>query len=131
MLRKRAEMSKLKPNVGLSQNATPEERFRSNKCGKIRSEATPKNVTREVSLLEGSQTGSGISPLCSWRQCVSIAIGLLVAALLALTQAWCVNAIHENLLWFSELTVRVIGNCSSGAITYLFRSRKRRIYMPL
>ncbi|XP_069565967.1 protein C-mannosyl-transferase DPY19L3 isoform X4 [Brachyistius frenatus] len=33
-----------------------------------------------------------------------MAAGLLLAGLLALTQAWCVNAIHENLLWFSQLT---------------------------
>ncbi|XP_028435499.1 probable C-mannosyltransferase DPY19L3 isoform X3 [Perca flavescens] len=33
-----------------------------------------------------------------------MAAGLLIAVLLALTQAWCVNSIHENLLWFSQLT---------------------------
>jgi len=34
-----------------------------------------------------------------------MAAGLALAAVLAVAQAWCVNAIHENLLWFSKLMV--------------------------
>jgi hypothetical protein len=34
-----------------------------------------------------------------------MAAGLMLAAVLALAQAWCVNSIHENLLWFSKLMV--------------------------
>lgn len=42
----------------------------------------------------------------AWQPGLTVASGLLVALLLALTQAYWVNSIHENLLWFSQLTVR-------------------------
>lgn len=56
----------------------------------------------------GCHSGSGASPWWPWQQCVPMAAGLSLAVLLALTQAWCVNAIHENLLWFSQLTVGIV-----------------------
>ncbi|KAJ3593950.1 hypothetical protein NHX12_006283 [Muraenolepis orangiensis] len=34
---------------------------------------------------------------------VSKAAGMAVAVVLALAQAWCVDSIHENLLWFAKL----------------------------
>lgn len=106
-LRRRVKPSKLQHNLGLSQDAPAEGRSSSDMTE--RSNATQEG-TGEVSLLGGSGTcsGSGILPRWPWRQCVSMAAGVLLAGLLALTQAWCVNAIHENLLWFSQLTVGVI-----------------------
>ncbi|KAA8596027.1 hypothetical protein FQN60_011318, partial [Etheostoma spectabile] len=73
-LRKRERLSRLQPNLGLSPDAPAEGRCTS------------------------------VLPRWPWRQRVSMAAGLLLAGLLALTQAWCVNSIHENLLWFSQLT---------------------------
>ena len=55
----------------------------------------------------GNCSGSGFPLLQPWKPSVTMAPGLLLAGLLALTQAWCVNTIHENLLWFSQLTVGV------------------------
>ncbi|XP_072321631.1 protein C-mannosyl-transferase DPY19L3 [Eucyclogobius newberryi] len=52
----------------------------------------------------GDRSGPSAPPRGPWRPSVSMAPGLLLAGLLALTQAWSVNAIHENLLWFSQLT---------------------------
>lgn len=109
-LRKRVKRRELKHNSGLSQDAPAEGRCSSDMLWGIeRSKAAQEFCTREVSLPGGSGTcsGSGISPLWPWRQCVSMAAGLVLAGLLALTQAWCVNGIHENLLWFSQLTVGV------------------------
>lgn len=107
-LRKRVKMNKLEHNLGL----TPAERKCSRNVmrGTERSNAPQGGNAGESSQLGGSGTcsGSDILPLWPWRQCVSMAAGLLLAGLLALTQAWCVNAIHENLLWFSELTVGVV-----------------------
>ncbi|XP_042340445.1 probable C-mannosyltransferase DPY19L3 isoform X3 [Plectropomus leopardus] len=105
-LRKRAKLSKLQHNSGLSQDAAAEGRCSSDMMsGTKRSDASQEGI-KQVSLHEGSGTcsGSGILPRWPWRQRVSMAAGLLLAGLLALTQAWCVNAIHENLLWFSQLT---------------------------
>ena len=59
---------------------------------------------------ESSREGrdsSSILPPRPWRRRVSMAAGLALAVLLALAQAWRVNAIHENLLWFSQLMVRM------------------------
>lgn len=129
-LRKRVKMSKLEHNLGLSQDTPAEERCSSNiMWGTKGSKATPEGGTGEVSLLGGSGTcsGSGILPLWPWRECVSMAAGLLLAGLLALTQAWCVNAIHENLLWFSQLTVRVIRAACPGQVIFL-RAGGREIY---
>lgn len=105
-LRKRVKLSKLEHNLDLSQDA-PAERSCSSY---VMSNATREGVRGDVSLLGGSGicSCSGVLLCCPWRQCVSMASGLLLAGLLALTQAWCVNAIHENLLWFSQLTVGVI-----------------------
>ncbi|XP_042262100.1 probable C-mannosyltransferase DPY19L3 isoform X1 [Thunnus albacares] len=106
-LRKRVKLSKLEYDLGLSQDAPTEGRCSSNMMwGTATSNATPQGCLGEVSLLGGSGncSGSGILLWWPWRQCVSMAAGLLLAGLLALTQAWCVNAIHENLLWFSQLT---------------------------
>lgn len=79
----------------------------------------------------GAHSGPGILP---WRRCVSVATGLLLAGLVALTQAWCVNAIHENLLWFSQLTVGVLtprsfGNFDSSMV--LFRWTQSRTSLIL
>lgn len=105
-LRKRVKLNKLEHNLGLT---AAEGRCSRNTQGTERSNATQEGNAGEFSLLRsGSCSGSDILPLWPWRQCVSMAAGLLLAGLLALTQAWCVNAIHENLLWFSELTVGVM-----------------------
>ncbi|XP_044024149.1 probable C-mannosyltransferase DPY19L3 isoform X5 [Siniperca chuatsi] len=106
-LRKRVKLRERKHNLGLSQNAPAEGTCSSNMIwGTEKSNAIHEGGTGEVSLLGGSGTcsGSGILSRWPWRQCVSMAAGLVLAGLLALTQAWCVNSIHENLLWFSQLT---------------------------
>lgn len=111
VLRKRVKLSKLEYDLGLSEDVPAEGRCSSNMMwGTATSNATLEGSSGEVSQLGGSGncSGSGILPRWPWRQCVSMATGLLLAGLLALTQAWCVNAIHENLLWFSQLTVGVI-----------------------
>lgn len=112
-LRKRGKMSRLEQNSSLSQEEQAEETCSSIVQGTEGAKATSKGGSAEVSVSGGSGTCSvsGILPLWPWRQRVSMAAGLLLAVLLALTQAWCVNAIHENLLWFSQLTVRVIRGC--------------------
>ncbi|XP_053732008.1 probable C-mannosyltransferase DPY19L3 isoform X2 [Synchiropus splendidus] len=66
-----------------------------------RSDGTQERRADTMSLLRENCSGSPCRP---WRRCVSMAAGMLLAGLLALSQAWCVNAIHENLLWFSQLT---------------------------
>lgn len=113
--RKRVRLSKLQHNLGLSPDAPADGRRSSNMMsGTERSNATHQD-TGELSLLRGSGacSGSGVLPRWPWRQRVSMAAGLLIAGLLALTQAWCVNSIHENLLWFSQLTVGVMILCSA------------------
>ncbi|XP_054626389.1 probable C-mannosyltransferase DPY19L3 isoform X2 [Dunckerocampus dactyliophorus] len=59
-----------------------------------------------ASLLRGSAVASGSrpTPCWPWRRCVSVATGLSLAGLLAVTHACCVNTLHENLLWFDHLT---------------------------
>lgn len=119
-LRKRVKSSKLEYDLGLSQNEAAERRCGSNTMwGTAASNATPEGDSGEVSPLGGSAncSGSGILLRWPWRQCVSMAAGLLLAGLLALTQAWCVNAIHENLLWFSQLTVGVITSMTDTVLT--------------
>lgn len=111
VLRKRARLSKLTPDAGLSEKAGTGERWSRNLiCFVKRSRGASEVDTGETSARRGSGTCSnlGIPPSWPWQSCVSIAAGLLLAGLLALTQAWCVNSLHENLLWFSELTVRAI-----------------------
>lgn len=98
---------RVKPKHGLSQDAPSEGR-----CNHNALSGTQEGGEGGVSLLgrsgSRSHSGSGVSPLQPWQQCVFMAAGLLAAVLLALTQAWCVNGLHENLLWFSQLTVGVI-----------------------
>ncbi|XP_049458580.1 probable C-mannosyltransferase DPY19L3 isoform X2 [Epinephelus fuscoguttatus] len=105
-LRKRVKLSKLQHNSGLSRDAAAEGRCSSNMMWWTERSNATQEGTGEVCLHGGSGTcsGSDILPRWPWRQCVSMAAGLLLAGLLALSQAWCVNAIHENLLWFSQLT---------------------------
>ncbi|XP_039982062.1 probable C-mannosyltransferase DPY19L3 isoform X4 [Xiphias gladius] len=105
-LRKRVKLNELEHNLSLSQDAPSEGRCSSNSVrGTGRSNVTHEGGRGEAALFGGSGTcsGSSILPRGPWRQCVSMAAGLLLAGLLALTQAWCVNTIHENLLWFSQL----------------------------
>ncbi|XP_050932224.1 probable C-mannosyltransferase DPY19L3 isoform X2 [Lates calcarifer] len=105
-LRKRVKLNKLEHNLNLSPDAPAEGRCSYNLMwGTARCDGTQEGVRGRVSVFGGSGacSGSGILPWWPWRQCVSMAAGLLLAGLLALTQAWCVNAIHENLLWFSQL----------------------------
>ncbi|XP_024655257.1 protein C-mannosyl-transferase DPY19L3 isoform X1 [Maylandia zebra] len=94
---------RVKPKHGLSQDAPSEGR-----CNHNALSGTQEGGEGGVSLLgrsgSRSHSGSGVSPLRPWQQCVFMAAGLLAAVLLALTQAWCVNGLHENLLWFSQLT---------------------------
>lgn len=109
VLRKRAKLSELSPDTGLFQNAGTEETCSRNLiCFVERSQGASEVDTGETSTRRGSNacSNSEIPPLWLWKPCVSIAAGLLLAGVLALTQAWCVNSLHENLLWFSELTVR-------------------------
>lgn len=110
-LRKRVKLNKLEHNLNLSPDAPAEGRCSYNLMwGTARCDGTQEGVRGRVSVFGGSGacSGSGILPWWPWRQCVSMAAGLLLAGLLALTQAWCVNAIHENLLWFSQLMVGVL-----------------------
>lgn len=111
-LRKRVKLNKLRHKLGLSPDAPAEGRGSSNMMLRTaRSYATQEEEGgRQASLFGGWRSGSGSSAQSrgSWRRWVSMAAGLLLAGLLALTQAWCVNAIHENLLWFSQLMVGVL-----------------------
>lgn len=109
--RKRARLPELSPDAGLSEKAGTEERCSRNLiCSAKSSQGTSEVDSGEPSTRRRSNTrnNSEIPPSWPWQPCVSIAAGLLLAGLLALTQAWCVNSLHENLLWFSELTVRAI-----------------------
>lgn len=108
-LRKRLKLKELETNLGLSQHESID--FT---CGTVASA-----TTQEEGRGSGTCSGSDILPSWqSWQRCVSMAAGLLLAGLLALTQAWCVNAIHENLLWFSQLMVGGI-TCIINACFYL------------
>ncbi|XP_035008023.1 probable C-mannosyltransferase DPY19L3 isoform X1 [Hippoglossus stenolepis] len=105
-LRKRLKRNKLKHKFGLSQDAPAEGSCSSNMMlGTARSHGPQEGDRRNVSLFGGSGTcsGSGNPPRWPWGLRVSMATGLLLAVLLAVTQAWCVNSLHENLLWFSQL----------------------------
>lgn len=105
VVRKRAKLCEPAANVGPSERASS-----GSMCAVKRSQATSEEDTREASALRRSDTccHSEAPPWWPWQHFVSIAAGLLLAGLLALAQAWCVDSLHENLLWFSELTVRVI-----------------------
>ena len=50
-------------------------------------------------------TGLRIPPVWPWRRVALMSVGLVLAVVFGLSHAWCVNSIHENLLWFSHLTV--------------------------
>lgn len=107
VLRKRAKWCEPSPDAGLSGKAGAEERRSRNALWSVKgSQATSEVDTGEASTSRRSNTCCN-SELWPWQRWVSIAAGLLLAGLLAVTQAWCVNSLHENLLWFSELTVRV------------------------
>ncbi|KAM4593950.1 protein C-mannosyl-transferase DPY19L3 isoform 2-T2 [Odontesthes bonariensis] len=105
--RKRVKLNQLQLNSGLSQDGSAVGRFNSNMMlGPERSARLQEGVRGRVSQLglSGTFSCSDILPRWPWQQCVSMAAGLILGGLLAVTQAWCVNAIHENLLWFSQLT---------------------------
>lgn len=115
-LRWRGTWSKLEDDgVLLQDTTTAEERSSGNtlsrvKCFKVtgrKEKEEGKGCPGKVPLLEGflSALGSSLSS-GDWQRGLTVASGLLVALLLALTQAYWVNSIHENLLWFSHLTVR-------------------------
>lgn len=129
VLRKRAKSCALSPDVGLSENAGTEERRSSNAIWSVKgSQASSEVDTGEASNNRRSNTCCN-SELWPWQHLVSIAAGLLLAGLLALTQAWCVNSLHENLLWFSALTVRVIPSGArvslSGEMTFFVILRRK------
>lgn len=103
-------MCELPPNGGLSERGAEERRRRNLTWFERRSQATSEVVTREAPALRRSSYDCydpESPPFGPWQRRASTAAGLLLAGLVALTQAWCVNSLHENLLWFSELTVRV------------------------
>ncbi|TNN58380.1 putative C-mannosyltransferase DPY19L3 [Liparis tanakae] len=97
-LRKRVKLGKLQHHPGPPRDAATEGR-----CGSNAMLGMERSGPGEASQLgrPGAHSCPGILP---WRRCFSVATGLSLAGLVALTQAWCVNAIHENLLWFSQLT---------------------------
>lgn len=73
----------------------------------------------KVPLLVGHLFAPGLSlSYWAWQRGLTVASGLLVALLLALIQAYWVNSIHENLLWFSQLTV-------SPPCTYFFKTKAK------
>lgn len=127
VLRKRAKLCELPPNVGLSKDAGTEESCSSNLTWFVKKpRAASEMDTSEASPLRRSNTccSSHTCSLWPWQHCVSIAAGLLLAGLLALAQAWCVNSLHENLLWFAELTVR------GGWLPVWGKFLKKEIYLP-
>ncbi|KAM7423592.1 hypothetical protein PAMA_000106 [Pampus argenteus] len=90
-LRKRVKASKPEHDLGLSRDAPAEGRCSGYTLrGTATSTAPLEGGSGEVSLLGGSGncSGSGILSRWPWRQCVSMAAGLLLAGLLALSQAW-------------------------------------------
>lgn len=130
VLRKRAKLSELSPDAGLSEKAGTEERCSRNLISFMKRFLGAAEVDpRETSTRRGSSacSHSEIPPSWPWQPSFSIAAGLLLAGLLALTQAWCVNSIHENLLWFSELTVRAIWDWLP--VWHTFFSFKMRNYI--
>lgn len=111
-LRRRGTRSELQDDgVLLKHMTTAEERSSGNTLSRVecfkatgKKEEEGKGCHGKAPLLEGPLSTLGL--LLSWQQGLTVASGLLVALLLALTQAYWVNSIHENLLWFSQLTVR-------------------------
>ncbi|XP_008403129.1 probable C-mannosyltransferase DPY19L3 isoform X1 [Poecilia reticulata] len=99
-VRKRAKVNQAGSSLGILLPGSSLERCNSGK------RTEPARIREGVSLLgqSGSFSGSCLPRQWPWQRCVSMAAGLFLAVLLAVTQAWCVNAIHENLLWFSQLT---------------------------
>lgn len=108
--RKRVRQGHLERNLRFSPDGSADGCNNDKMMTPTRFFTTQEGVGEKVSLLgrAGSFSGSCILLLWPWQQWVSMAAGLFLAGLLAMTQAWCVNTIHENLLWFSELTVGVI-----------------------
>ncbi|XP_040020077.2 protein C-mannosyl-transferase DPY19L3 isoform X1 [Gasterosteus aculeatus] len=101
--RRRVKLSKLQPHAGPPPAAADEGRRSGNatrtRAEEASGEALP--IGRPAAARRGPSSAVRRWP---WRRSVSTAVGLSLAGLLALAQAWCVNAIHENLLWFSQLT---------------------------
>ncbi|MEQ2260239.1 hypothetical protein XENORESO_010100, partial [Xenotaenia resolanae] len=98
--RRRVKVNQAENSLGISPHGSAKGRCNSNK------RTEPARIKQGVSLLGRSSSFSGSCILLRWpwQLCVSMAAGLFVAGLLAMTQAWYVNAIHENMLWFSQLT---------------------------
>nr|XP_043885461.1 probable C-mannosyltransferase DPY19L3 isoform X2 [Solea senegalensis] len=104
-LRRRVKPNKLRHNLGFLHDAASEGRSSGDAMARAaRSRASREEKDKEDYGREKvPQFGSSSYVLWPLRRCVSMAAGLLLAAVLGLIQAWCVNAIHENLLWFSQL----------------------------
>ncbi|XP_034039438.1 probable C-mannosyltransferase DPY19L3 isoform X2 [Thalassophryne amazonica] len=102
--RQRVKTSKLECKLVFSEDVA-EGRCRKAVFGKGRSNVTHEGGSAQSRPLSESCncSDSDTSSRWPWRRCVSMAAGLVLAVLLALSQTWCVNAIHENLLWFSQL----------------------------
>lgn len=101
-VRKRAKANQVENILGILPHGSSEGRCNSSK------RTEPARIREGVSLLgRFSFSGSCLLRWQPWQHSVSMAAGLFLAGLLAMTQAWCVNAIHENLLWFSQLMVGV------------------------
>lgn len=115
-LRRRETRSELGyDRVLLQHTTTAEERSSRNTLWMVewfkatgrKEEGEGKGCPGKVPLLEGPLSDLGLSlSSWAWQRGLTVASGLLVALLLALTQTYWVNSIHENLLWFSQLTVR-------------------------
>uniref|UniRef100_A0A3B5QLF9 Dpy-19 like C-mannosyltransferase 3 n=1 Tax=Xiphophorus maculatus TaxID=8083 RepID=A0A3B5QLF9_XIPMA len=99
-VRKRAKVNQAGSSLGILPPGSSGERCSSGK------RTEPARLREGVFPLgrSGSFSGSYLPRRWPWQRCVSMAAGLFLAVLLAMAQAWCVNAIHENLLWFSQLT---------------------------
>uniref|UniRef100_A0A3B5M2T2 Uncharacterized protein n=1 Tax=Xiphophorus couchianus TaxID=32473 RepID=A0A3B5M2T2_9TELE len=99
-VRKRAKVNQAGSSLGILPPGSSGERCSSGK------RTEPARIREGVFPLgrSGSFSGSYLPRRWPWQRCVSMAAGLFLAVLLAVAQAWCVNAIHENLLWFSQLT---------------------------
>ncbi|XP_054916036.1 probable C-mannosyltransferase DPY19L3 isoform X2 [Poeciliopsis prolifica] len=99
-VRKRAKVNQAGSCLGILPPGSSGERCNSGK------RTEPARIREGVSPLgrSGSLSGLYLPRRWPWQRRVSMAAGLFLAVLLAVAQAWCVNAIHENLLWFSQLT---------------------------
>lgn len=104
-LRRRVKRSEVEGEVFLQDTTTAGGRSSGNTL--LGAEGFKEGHPVKVPLLEGPLFALGLSVSSwPWWQGVTVASGLLVALLLAQAQVCWVNSIHENLLWFSQLTVR-------------------------